>query len=543
MRVLNGKGSSSGVAVGDIYFLKKHDLSVVESKVDDISAELERFNNAKIEALTQLDKLYEHAVKTDFNTAQVFEVHKMLIDDPDFSNGCIDMISDGSNAEWAVFTVRSMIADMFLAMEDPYMKARSADIIDISDRLLKILKGIKETDLSLTGKLVVVAEDLLPSETVKLDKNNIVGFVTKYGSNTSHSAILARIMGIPAVVGLRESFSDIPLDGKIAIDGDTGKVIVDPTSVIIANYREMIKRQSEEKEELKKYIGKKAVTKCGHGVKIGANIGSVSDVEKVLQNDADCVGLFRSEFVYLESDHFPTEEEQFKIYKQVVEGLKPLNVIIRTLDLGADKQAPYFGIPNEENPALGYRAIRICLSEPQIFETQLRALLRASAFGSLSIMFPMISHFNQIVESKRLLKYCMEQLKKEGIAYDENISVGVMIETPASVMIADKLAKEVDFFSIGTNDLTQYTLACDRMNANVEQLFDSGNEAVLRMIELTAKSAHEHGIWVGICGESAGDLNLNDFYMSVGIDELSVSPSKILSLKKAVINCNKETVE
>lgn len=543
MRVLNGKGSSSGVAVGDIYFLKKHDLSVVEAKVDDIPAELERFNNAKIEALTQLDKLYEHAVKTDFNTAQVFEVHKMLIDDPDFSNGCIDMISDGSNAEWAVFTVRSMIADMFLAMEDPYMKARSADIIDISDRMLKILKGIKETDLSLTGKLVVVAEDLLPSETVKLDKNNIVGFVTKYGSNTSHSAILARIMGIPAVVGLRESFSDIPLDGKIAIDGDTGKVIVDPTSVIIANYREMIKRQSEEKEELKKYIGKKAVTKCGHGVKIGANIGSVSDVEKVLQNDADCVGLFRSEFVYLESDHFPTEEEQFKIYKQVVEGLKPLNVIIRTLDLGADKQAPYFGIPNEENPALGYRAIRICLSEPQIFETQLRALLRASAFGSLSIMFPMISHFNQIVESKRLLKYCMEQLEKEGIAYDENISVGVMIETPASVMIADKLAKEVDFFSIGTNDLTQYTLACDRMNANVEQLFDSGNEAVLRMIELTAKSAHEHGIWVGICGESAGDLNLNDFYMSVGIDELSVSPSKILSLKKAVINCNKETVE
>ncbi|MEG1805339.1 MAG: phosphoenolpyruvate-utilizing N-terminal domain-containing protein, partial [Clostridia bacterium] len=332
MRVLNGRGSSGGVAVGDIYYMKKHDLTVVESKIDDIPAEIERFNHSKLEAITQLDKLYEHAVKTDFSTAQVFEVHKMLIDDPDFSDGCLGMIEEGFNAEWAVVSVRTMIADMFLAMDDPYMRARSADIMDISDRILKILKGIKETDLSLTGKLIVVAEDLLPSETVKLDKNNVVGFVTKFGSNTSHSAILARTMGIPAVVNLRESFSDIPLDGKIAIDGDTGKVIVDPTSVIIANYQEMIKRQNADKQELKKYVGSKAITKHGHGVKIGANIGSVTDIAEVKKNDADCVGLFRSEFVYLESDHFPTEEEQFKIYKQVVSELSPLNVIIRTLD-------------------------------------------------------------------------------------------------------------------------------------------------------------------------------------------------------------------
>ena len=541
MRILNGRGASQGVAVGDIYFMEKHDLSVEETNITDIPMEQDRFTHAKLEAITQLDKLYQHAVVADYETAQVFEVHKMLVDDPDFCDGCIDMINDGKNAEWAVFTVRNMIADMFLAMDDPYMSARSSDILDISNRILKILKGLKETDLSLTGKLIVVAEDLLPSETVKLDKNNVVGFVTKFGSNTSHSAILARTMGIPAVVNLREAFADIPLDGKIAIDGDTGKIVIDPTSTILANYNDMISRQNNEKEALKEYIGQKAVTKSGHDVKVGANIGSLSDIDEVLNNDADCVGLFRSEFIYLESDHFPTEDEQFEIYKEVVERLNPLNVIIRTLDLGADKQASYFGIPNEENPALGYRAIRICLNEPKIFETQLRALLRASHYGNMSIMFPMISHLSQLQEAKRLLDYLKGQLKEEGIPFKEDLQLGVMIETPASVMIADKLAKEVSFFSIGTNDLTQYTLAVDRMNTNVEQLFDSRNEAVLKMIELTAQSAHANGIWCGICGESAGDLALTDFYMSIGIDELSVSPSKILNLKKTIINCTAKT--
>ena len=542
MRILNGRGASQGVAVGDIYYMLQHDLSVEDTNVTNIPEEQERFTHAKLEAITQLDNLYQHTLKTSYETAQVFEVHKMLIYDPDFCDGCVEMINDGKNAEWAVFTVRTMIADMFLAMDDPYMSARSADILDISNRILKILKGIKETDLSLTGKLIVVAEDLLPSETVKLDKNNVVGFVTKFGSNTSHSAILARTMGIPAVVNLREAFADIPLDGKIAIDGDTGKIVIDPTSTILANYNDMIARQNDEKEGLKEYIGKKAVTKSGHDVKVGANIGSLSDIKEVLNNDADCVGLFRSEFIYLESDHFPTEDEQFEIYKEVVEKLNPLNVIIRTLDLGADKQAAYFGIPNEENPALGYRAIRICLNEPKIFETQLRALLRASHYGNMSIMFPMISHFSQLQEAKRLLEFVKSQRKEEGIPFKEDLKIGVMIETPASVMIADKLATEVSFFSIGTNDLTQYTLAVDRMNTNVEQLFDSRNEAVLKMIELTAKSAHEHGIWCGICGESAGDLALTDFYMNIGIDELSVSPSKILNLKKTIINSSATTI-
>ena len=541
MRILNGRGASQGVAVGDIYYMIKHDLSVEDTVITDTEKELDRFTHAKLEAITQLDKLYQHALIADYNTAQVFEVHKMLVDDPDFCDGCIEMINDHKNAEFAVFTVRNMIADMFLAMDDPYMSARSADIMDISNRILKILKGIKETDLSLTGKLIVVAEDLLPSETVKLDKNNVVGFVTKFGSNTSHSAILARTMGIPAVVNLREAFEDIPLDGKIAIDGDTGKIVIDPTSTILANYNDMIARQNSVKEGLKEYIGKKAITKDGHGVKVGANIGSLSDIDEVLNNDADCVGLFRSEFIYLESDKFPTEDEQFEIYKEVVQRLSPLNVIIRTLDLGADKQASYFGIPDEENPALGYRAIRICLNEPKIFETQLRALLRASHYGNMSIMFPMVSHLSQLQDAKRLLEYIKTQLKEEGIPFKEDLELGVMIETPASVMIADKLAKEVSFFSIGTNDLTQYTLAVDRMNTNVEKLFDSRNEAVLKMIELTAISARENGIWCGICGESAGDLELTDFYMSIGIDELSVSPSKILNLKKTIINCTTKT--
>ncbi len=536
MRVLLGNGASSGVAIGDIYYLKKHDLSVEDTPITDVEGELTRFEHAKIEATMQLTKLYDHAVLTDYDTAQVFEVHKMLLDDPDFVDGCTEMISNGSNAEYAVFTVRTMIADMFLAMDDPYMRARSADIIDISDRMLKILKGVKETDLSLTGKLIVVAEDLLPSETVKLDKNNVVGFVTKFGSNTSHSAILARTMGIPAVVNMREAFADIPLDGKIAIDGNTGKVVVDPTSTILANYKEMIEKENQEKADLQQYMGKEAVTKSGHSIKVGANIGSISDVEEVVKNGADCVGLFRSEFIYLESDHFPTEDEQFEIYKEVATKLDGLNVIIRTLDLGADKQAPYFGIPNEDNPALGYRAIRICLAEPTIFDAQLRALLRASAFGNISIMFPMVSHFSQVEEAKRLVSYIMKEYDEKGIAYNKDIKIGVMIETPASVMIADKLAKEVDFFSIGTNDLTQYTLACDRMNTNVEALFDSRNEAVLKMIELTAKAAHENGIWVGICGESAGDLTLTDFYIKNNIDELSVSPSKILKLKKTILD-------
>ncbi len=532
---LNGIGASSGVAVADIYFLQKLDLTVEEKDNCNVLVETQKYENAKKQAIVELGELYEHALKTDFDTAMVFEMHQMLIDDLDFVEAIEELIAAGKNAEFAVKSCADTFADMFSAMDDPYMKARSADIVDISSRLIKIMKGLKETNITKTSKIIVCAEDLLPSETVKLDKNLVVGFVTRMGSKTSHSAILARTMGIPSVVALGDNFDDIPQSGKIAIDGDRGTVIIDPTQTILANYDKLLKAQEEEKVELEKFKGKKAITASGHACKIGANIGSLDDIDAVLENDADCVGLFRSEFIYLESDHFPTEEEQFAIYKEMLERLAPLNVIVRTLDLGADKQAPYFGIPGEENPALGYRAIRICLSEPEIFHTQLRALLRASAFGNLSIMFPMISHIEQIIESKNLLESIKKELDAEGIAYSKEIEIGVMIETPASVMISAKLAKEVDFFSIGTNDLTQYTLAVDRMNTNVEQLFDSRNEAVLSMIEMTAKNAHENGIWVGICGESAGDLELTDFYMNAGIDELSVSPSKCLKLKKTIL--------
>ncbi len=531
---LQGIGASDGVAIGDIYFLQKLDLSVKEESGCNILEQTERFENAQKKAILELAELYKHAEETDYDTAQVFEVHQMLLEDDEFVESVAELITAGKNAEYAVKVTADSLRDIFLAMDDPYMRARSADIIDVSNRLIKILKGLQETNIAKTSKIIVVADDLLPRETIKLDKSMVVGFVTRQGSKTSHSAILARTMGIPSVVSLRESFDDIPLSGKIAIDGGTGKVIVDPTQTITANYNAYIARQEKENKELEKQKGKKAITASGHECKIGANIGSLDDIDAVKKYDADCVGLFRSEFVYLESGHMPTEKEQFMIYKKMLSSLNPLNVIVRTLDLGADKQAPYFNLGHEENPALGYRAIRICLNEIEIFRTQLRALLRASVYGNLSIMFPMISHYSQIIEAKNTLQDVKNELKAEGIEFNENVSIGCMIETPASVMIADRLAKEVDFFSIGTNDLTQYTLAVDRMNSNVEQLFDSSNEAVLKMIELTAKSAHDNGIWVGICGESASDPSLTNFYMDLKIDELSVSPSKVLKLKKAI---------
>lgn len=536
MLKLKGIGASSGVAIADIYFMQKLDLSVEEKNGCDIAAEKERYENARKQAILELNELYEKALKTDFDTAMVFEVHQMLVDDEEIVDSVNEMIGEGKNAEYVVKTVLSTFADMFMAMDDPYMRGRSADIIDISNRLIKILKGIVETNISKSDKIIVVADDLLPSETVKLDKSIVAGFVTRHGSKTSHSAILARTMGIPSVVALGDLIDEIPKSGRVAIDGDTGSVVIDPTQTMQKNYEKLIALKVAEQKDLEQYKGKKAVTGSGHVCKVGANIGSLDDIESVLKYDADCVGLFRSEFIYLESDHFPTEDEQFEIYKKVLSSLAPRNVIVRTLDLGADKQAPYFGIEGEENPALGYRAIRICLAQPEIFRTQLRALLRASAFGNLSIMFPMISHHSQIFEAKRLLESVKKELNKEGIAYSKDITVGAMVETPASVIIADKLAKEVDFFSIGTNDLTQYTLAVDRMNSTVEKLFDQRNEAILRMIEMTVKAGHDNGIWVGICGESAGDLELLDFYMKTGVDELSVSPTSMLKLKKAILN-------
>ncbi len=535
MPVFHGIAASQGAAVASIYRLIAPDLSVHRAEGLSPEEERERFSNAVEQAKRELVTLYEAASKTDKSAAAVFEVHQMMLDDPDFFDAVMDGLSSGANAEWAVRETADSLKAMFDAMDDEYLRARGADILDISNRVIRILKGIPEKTDHFNEKVIVVAEDLLPSQTVKLDKKNVAGFVTKHGSVTSHSVILARTMGIPCVVGMNEQFDKLPLSGVLAIDGTKGEVIPDPDEATLAVYKTRMEAHVLELQALERYRGKETVTPAGHRVLVAANIGSPADVTEVIKNDGDGVGLFRSEFLYLESSGFPGEETQFEAYKAVLSGLAPRPVVIRTLDLGSDKQAPYFDLSGEENPALGYRAIRICLKRPDIFKTQLRALLRASVYGRLCIMFPMISHLEQVRAAKAVLQEVKQELTLKNIPFAQNVEVGVMIETPAAALISDLLAPEVDFFSIGTNDLTQYTLAVDRMNASIVELFDSAHPAVLRLIELTAKNARAHGIWVGICGESAANTELTDFYMNAGIDELSVSPASILKVKRAVI--------
>lgn len=532
---LKGIGASEGLAVAKIFYVEAPDLSVSLLEGQDPKEQQARFEAAKSQAQAELDILYEKACKTDMTVAQVFEVDKMMLDDPDFCESVEEMLAGGMNAEYAVYKTAETLKAMFAAMDSEYMQARAVDVGDVSDRVIRILKGIRDLDDKLEENVIVAAEDLLPSQTVRLDKEKVVGFVTKSGSATSHSAILARTMGIPCIVGLGEGFGSIPRNGILAIDGRAGEVLISPTEAELSDHAARREAWLAEKAALEQYRGREAVASSGKRVLVCANIGSMDDINAVIENDADGVGLFRSEFIYLNSRDFPTEEAQLGIYRVVLEKLAPRPVVVRTLDLGSDKQAPYFGIENEENPAMGYRAIRICLRERHIFRTQLRALLRASVYGNLSIMFPMITHVEQVREIKEILSGVKAELDSEGIAYSGGIQYGIMVETPAAVMMSDVLAKEVDFFSIGTNDLTQYTMAADRMNAKVSELFDSSNPAILRMIEMTAKNAHDEGIWVGICGESAANTSLTDFYMRVGIDELSVSPSSVLSVKKAVI--------
>ena len=535
MKKYMGKGVYSAIAIGRISVFKKKDLAVKRMRCEDTETEKKRVENAKNLAKEQIGTLYEKALKeVGEANAQIFEIHMMMLDDEDY-NESIDNIIDTQkvNAEYAVAVTADNFSEMFLAMDDAYMQARSADIKDISNRIIANLTGIKSEENPLDDKVIIC--DLAPSETVSLDKDKVLAFVTAHGSSNSHTAILARNMNIPAIIGVGDTFLDEIRDGQSAIvDGYMGEIYLEPDKETMQNYVLKQKNDEEHRKLLQNLKGKENVTLDGTKINIFANIGGVDNIGAVLANDAGGIGLFRSEFLYLENADFPTEEQQFTAYRKVLESMAGKKVIIRTLDIGADKQADYFGLKKEENPALGMRAIRICLTRPEIFKTQLRALYRASVFGKLGIMFPMITSESEV---RKVLEICDEvksELKQEGIEYSENVELGIMIETPAAAIISDKLAPLVDFFSVGTNDLTQYTLACDRQNPDIENFVDTHHEAVLRLIEMAADNAHKNGAWIGICGELAADTTLTETFLKMGIDELSVSPSFVLKVRDVV---------
>ncbi len=533
MRKYVGKSICQKIAIGKIFFMHKQENTVKRERVEDTKAEVARFESAKERSLEQLGAIYDKAVKeVGAENAAVFEVHMMLMEDEDFIASIYNIIeTQNLNAEYAVATTGDNFSTMFAEMEDDYMRARAADIKDISERLLTNLLGNDTGMGEMDEPVILVAEDLAPSETVQLDKSKLLAFVTRLGSSNSHTAILARTMDIPALIGIdiREEWN-----GELAIvDGYDGALYLDPDEETL---EKMTKRMEEDKRKLEllnELKGKPTETKSGKSIHLYANIGGVKDVVSVLQNDAEGIGLFRSEFLYLESDDFPSEEEQFKAYRMVAENMAGKKVIIRTLDIGADKQVDYFKLDKEDNPALGYRAIRICLNQQDIFRTQLRALLRASAYGNISIMFPMIISVQEVLDIKAILKDVKNELSEQNIPY-EDVEIGVMIETPASVWISEELAKEVDFFSIGTNDLTQYTLAIDRQNPKLDPICDTHHPAVLRSIQTVIENGHKGGAWVGICGELGADTSLTETFVNMGIDELSVSPGFILRVRDAV---------
>ncbi len=532
-----GKGVCGAVAIGKISLFKRNNIKIESVKVDDKEYELNRFEKAKQSALVQLEEIYNKALaEAGEDNAQIFEIHMMMIEDEDYNDAITDMISSqGFNAEYAVSSASNSFAEMFSSMDDDYMQARAADVRDISDRIISCLTDSKTEQLSTEDKLIICADDLAPSETISLDKNKVLAFVTAYGSSNSHTAILAKSMNIPAIIGVGEEFLEKIEDGQSAIaDGFSGELIVIPDSETVSFYENKLKEDNAKNEALKNLRGKENITLDGTRIDIFANIGSVKNVDKVLENDAGGIGLFRSEFLYLENSDFPTEEEQFTAYKNVLEEMSGKKVIIRTMDIGADKQADYFNLDKEDNPALGLRAIRICLTRPEIFITQLRALYRASIYGNLGIMFPMITSVKEIEEILEICKQVKSELDNENINYSDKVELGIMIETPAAAIISDKLAPLVDFFSVGTNDLIQYTLACDRQNSHLERFCDTHHEAILRLIEISAKNAHSNGAWIGICGELAADTTLTERFLRMGIDELSVSPSFVLKVRDKV---------
>ena len=539
MITIKGKSVFGGVSIGKIMFYKRNEKVIKRTHVDDVDAEWKRFCDAKDTAVSQLKELYDKAIEdVGEANAMIFEIHQMMLEDLDYLESIENIIrTQEVNAEFAVATTADNFAQMFATMDDAYMQGRAADVKDVSERVLDILCGVSGGMKEMTEPWIIAADDLAPSETVQLDKSKVLGFATMYGSSNSHTAILARTMNIPAVIGLGEDLLT-KYDGKMAvIDGFTGMLYIDPDEETMKVMEEKRAKDQEQKALLEQLKGKENVTKSGQKINVYANIGNVSDVGAVLKNDAGGIGLFRSEFLYLENSDFPTEEQQFAVYKQVAENMAGKKVIIRTLDIGADKQVDYFGLDKEENPALGYRAIRICLTRKEIFKTQLRALYRAAMFGNISIMFPMIISVAEVHEIKAIIAEVKEELKNEGIPFKDDVELGVMIETPASVMISRELAKEVDFFSVGTNDLTQYTLAIDRQNAKLDKFYDPHHPAVLAMIKMAADNAHAEGAWIGICGELGADLELTEEFLKMGLDELSVSPAMVLPLRKRIREC------
>lgn len=541
MQIYKGKSVFGGIAIGKISVYKKDEQLVKRVKIEDADAEMERYTAARNIAAAQLQKLYDKALKeVGEANAAIFEVHQMMLEDEDYNESVENIIhSQMVNAEYAVASTADNFAQMFEAMDDDYMRGRAADVRDISERVITVLAGGAGSGLDSDEPVIIAADDLAPSETVQLDKDKVLSFVTAHGSENSHTAILARTMGIPALIGTGIDL-DETVDGKLGIvDGTNGVVYVDPDAELL---EEMKKKQQEEQEKkrlLQTLKGKENITLDGQKVMLYANVGNIKDLGIALQNDAGGIGLFRSEFIYLGQDHYPTEEEQFQIYKTVAETMAGRRVIIRTLDIGADKQCDYFELDKEDNPAMGLRAIRICLTRPEIFKTQLRALFRASVYGNINIMYPMIISVDEVRQIKVIVEEVKAELTEQGIEYG-NPAQGIMIETPASVMMSRELAEEVDFFSIGTNDLTQYTLAIDRQNSKLDKFFDSHHPAVLRMIQMTVENAHKAGIWCGICGELGADQALTKDFLAMGVDELSVSPGSILPLRKIILETDVE---
>ena len=541
MQIYKGKSVFGGIAIGKISVYKKDEQLVKRVKIEDADAEMERYTAARNIAAAQLQKLYDKALKeVGEANAAIFEVHQMMLEDEDYNESVENIIhSQMVNAEYAVASTADNFAQMFEAMDDDYMRGRAADVRDISERVITVLAGGAGSGLDSDEPVIIAADDLAPSETVQLDKDKVLSFVTAHGSENSHTAILARTMGIPALIGTGIDL-DETVDGKLGIvDGTNGVVYVDPDAELL---EEMKKKQQEEQEKkrlLQTLKGKENITLDGQKVMLYANVGNIKDLGIALQNDAGGIGLFRSEFIYLGQDHYPTEEEQFQIYKTVAETMAGRRVIIRTLDIGADKQCDYFELDKEDNPAMGLRAIRICLTRPEIFKTQLRALFRASVYGNINIMYPMIISVDEVRQIKAIVEEVKAELTEQGIEYG-NPAQGIRIETPASVMMSRELAEEVDFFSIGTNDLTQYTLAIDRQNSKLDKFFDSHHPAVLRMIQMTVENAHKAGIWCGICGELGADQALTKDFLAMGVDELSVSPGSILPLRKIILETDVE---
>ncbi len=533
MEKVAGKSILKGIAIGKILFYQKGELQVKRVKVADIASEKARYEDAKKKAVEQLNALYQKAVKEvgEVN-AGVFEVQAMMVEDGDYVDSIVNIIeSEQVNAEYAVATTGDNFAKMFAEMEDDYFRARAADVKDISERIVHALCGLENSGNIGDEPVIIVADDLAPSETVQMDKDKLLAFVTRFGSSNSHTAILARTMNIPALIGvdIKEEWH-----GKLAaLDGNQGILYVDPDEKTLEQLKGAKEEEEKSREMLQSLKGKEDVTLDGKKIKLYANIGGVKDVASVLANDAAGIGLFRSEFLYLEAEDYPDEESQFQAYKTVAQNMAGKKVIVRTLDIGADKQIGYFNLAHEDNPAMGYRAIRICLDRIEIFKTQLRALLRASAFGNIAIMYPMIISVNEVRQIKEVVEYVKKELDVQGVPYGD-FEQGIMIETPAAVMISDMLAEEVDFFSIGTNDLTQYTLAIDRQNMKLDNIYDAHHPAVLRMIQMTIENGHKHGCWVGICGELGADLSLTKTFIEMGIDELSVSPAFVLPVRKNI---------